>query len=828
MNGDIEIEIGTDEARGGFAVQVIRSVGGGLPRGRLELDAAGILDQLGQLENTVLASAVGRRGLVSTAEQPLRDVGARLFEALFAGSVYGSYRASLGAVQQRGERLRVVLRLTAPELAALPWEAMFDPERGAYLCRTEPLVRRVDAPYTPDPLRVEPPLHILGLVAGPRGLPPLDAEAERHNLEAALARPLAGGLVELTWAPDASWETIHDLMLDGAWHILHFVGHGDYDPTTDEGVLALVGPGGRADMVEASRLTDLLSEAEPTPRLVVLNSCSSGTSGSSDLFAGTAAALVHRGISAAAAMQFSITDAAAVKFARGFYAALARGRGVDEAMRSGRIEILGAAGSLEWITPVLYVRGDTNRLFDMVAAGSARAVPGPAPRPQAEVVDAVAAEPRAASEAQSHDRAGALPDKGVRTDDARRTPRTVDRTPGTVDRTPSIRSVSRILADRILAPSDLATVADVVYGLRSPRPDAVEAFRLNLSSQEITDVVGVPGGFHMAASSGGVVVTDQKHVTTLDPQLRQTGQWRAADGSTVLHVEATRNCAWALVCGPLTDVWPRMSKGKQFEVSLVRIELATGAVTVFAPYTDTFWMSPSTFRGAQLQGTAGVDGTEVVALRCEWAASGLTVTKNKVASFAREGSDELSTWPVATTSWSSPSADPRQVLRWNDHTLLAYWAAGESKSRAALARSDGELASPILLREFQGPLAQWLPSPSGAVVAAGTAVQWELWRLTPDGGELRHCATVSGDLRCGSVSFFDLARELRIGFASESGRLWLGIVEPSGILCLAEDNAVTRLDHPGNPTVVGASTGQVHVLVESPEAGQFELRTMVV
>ena len=102
------------------------------------------------------------------------------------------------------------------------------------------------------------------------------------------------------------------------------------------------------------------------PRLVVLNSCQSGAGGATDLFSGTAAALAHSGIRAVAAMQFSISDSAALAFARGFYAALAHGRGIDEAVRSGRIGILGLGrGTLEWVTPVLYLRGDA-RLFDLV------------------------------------------------------------------------------------------------------------------------------------------------------------------------------------------------------------------------------------------------------------------------------------------------------------------------------------------------------------------------------------------------------------------------------------------------------------------------------
>ena len=256
---------------------------------------------------------------------------------------------------------------------------MFDQRAGVYLCLTESLIRHVDAPYTPKPLEVQPPLRILGLVASPREYPALDVEAEQENLRRALAKPQAAGQVELAWAPDASWDTIQELMLNGTWHILHFVGHGDFDLRTGEGALALVGPDGRADRVEAGRLTNLLSVASPTPQLVVLNSCSSGQSGAHDLFSSTAAALVHGGINAAAAMQFSVSDIAAVKFARGFYAAIAVGRPVDEALRSGRIGIRGSPGTLEWVTPVLYVRGGITQLFKLTGAPTPRSA---APRPR--------------------------------------------------------------------------------------------------------------------------------------------------------------------------------------------------------------------------------------------------------------------------------------------------------------------------------------------------------------------------------------------------------------------------------------------------------------
>ncbi|MGO4147122.1 CHAT domain-containing protein [Paenarthrobacter sp. YAF11_1] len=367
MDCDIELEIDAGSARGEYTVRVVRAPAGGHASGMFTLDVEGILERLPQLEATVLASAVAARRTMPVAEMAVREVGQQLFQALFTREVYGTYRASLGAAQHAGQQLRVVLRLSAPELATMPWETLFDPETETYLCQTEPLLRHIPAPdYNLNPLDVAPPLRILGIVASPRDLPSLDVTAEKDHLSRALAGPASEGRVELVWAKSGTWDDVQSMLLAGPWHVVHFVGHGDYDTRTDEGRIALVGPDGRAAMVRAVRLMALLSVAAPRPRLVVLNSCSSGEMGQSDLFSGTASALVRSGIGAVAAMQFAISDYAAIAFAHGFYAAIANGRTVDEAARVGRISVMASPdGTLEWVTPALYVRGGTTQLFTL-------------------------------------------------------------------------------------------------------------------------------------------------------------------------------------------------------------------------------------------------------------------------------------------------------------------------------------------------------------------------------------------------------------------------------------------------------------------------------
>jgi WD40 repeat protein len=363
----IEISIGLGPA--GYRVEVVRS-SAGEASAAVDLDAEALLLRRKELQRAVLASSVPTRRLLDENEQAIREVGQALFKALLGtGEVAGRYRAA-----ERDEDLRLVLRIEDPVLAGLPWEAMYDDGIGTYVCRRHQLVRHVGVPAAAAPLAVTPPLRVLGIVSSPRGLSPLDVEKEKDNLTRALA---GNSSVQLTWAPSVTWADLQDVLLSGTWHVIHFIGHGDFDRDRDEGVLALTAHDGRKDLIEASRFVDLLRQARPVPRLVVLNSCSGAESGITDLFSGTAAALVRGGVTAVAAMQYEITDQAAIAFARGFYGAVARGRAVDEAVSSGRVAIIGLSGrTLEWVTPVLYLRGADGHLFSVSAARPAEDLAG--------------------------------------------------------------------------------------------------------------------------------------------------------------------------------------------------------------------------------------------------------------------------------------------------------------------------------------------------------------------------------------------------------------------------------------------------------------------
>jgi len=87
---------------------------------------------------------------------------------------------------------------------------------------------------------------------------------------------------------------------------------------------------------------------------------------------------MRRGIPAVVAMQYEISDEAAVTFAKGFYTAIAAQHPVEQAVtRARRAVKVARRNTLEWATPVLYLRSPQGAVFDLtdVPAPSSSAVP---------------------------------------------------------------------------------------------------------------------------------------------------------------------------------------------------------------------------------------------------------------------------------------------------------------------------------------------------------------------------------------------------------------------------------------------------------------------
>ena len=331
---------------------------------------------------------------------------ASCYEAVFTGEIESLFEQSLGSTLATGHRLRVRLQLNVENesiapLATIPWELMYRRRMREHLVlspRTT-LVRSLDVPigaYDPKPLSES--VRVLFVMSNPRG--DLNLKAERAEIEARLAqdrpdsqggtgrRPIVAEFLE-----DATFLALEQLLRDEDYHIIHFMGHGEFDARNQGQLLFHDGPRSGSD------LGDMLRRERKT-RLVTLNACRTAegsADANADPFAGVATALVMAGVPAVVAMQFPVSDKAAIAFSARLYAALGRGEPLEEAVDSGRMRIKAlAADQREWATPVLFLRDVAPQLV-FNAPVVAPSAPVAAPVPVAEAGAAVSAPPRVAS-----------------------------------------------------------------------------------------------------------------------------------------------------------------------------------------------------------------------------------------------------------------------------------------------------------------------------------------------------------------------------------------------------------------------------------------------
>ena len=365
---EIEIRAGSDNL---YHVSIQSIAGDTKAAVRLPVDMLTLEKHLQSLEIAILRSHGTRRRISSTESQQVQEFGRILFDTLFTDDIRSLYDVSQRQAMQNDRGLRIKLYIDAPELAILPWEFLYDPREGEYtaLSRATPIVRYLDLPQPTRPLTVQPPLRILAMVANPKNLSLLDVSREKARLERSVAKLRQERLVELTWLKGQTWRDLQEAMLDGPWHIFHFIGHGGFDKILDEGLIVLSDESGQAQPLTATNLGRLLTDHRSL-RLVVLNSCQGGQGSEKDILSSTSAILVRRGIPAVLAMQYEITDDAAIEFSRSFYQSISRGLPIDTAVSEARKSIsLAFHDTLEWGIPVLYMRSPNGRLFEIENKG---------------------------------------------------------------------------------------------------------------------------------------------------------------------------------------------------------------------------------------------------------------------------------------------------------------------------------------------------------------------------------------------------------------------------------------------------------------------------
>jgi hypothetical protein len=361
---DLDLAI-RSAGRGSLGVRVLNSPAGQTTETRFSLpwtehELAATLTKIASRSGTGSQSRSSRAASV-------KAFGSRLYKVLFRGQIEAILLRSQSEATARGLGLRIRLRLTeAPELAALPWEFLYDAVRNRFLCLSErtPLVRFLDVPDPVRALNISRPLKVLVVISNPVNLVRLNVEQEWQRISNALAPLIRENVVEIHRLPQSTVAGLRRALRQDNWHILHFVGHGGFDPSVRDGLLAFEDEQHRSQLVTGEDLGVILYDHESL-RLVVLNACEGARADGRDPFAGSAQGLLRQGIPAVVAMQFEISDKAALTLVAEMYTAISDGYPLEASVAAARKAIFTEGNQTEWATPVIYLRTDDGMIFNI-------------------------------------------------------------------------------------------------------------------------------------------------------------------------------------------------------------------------------------------------------------------------------------------------------------------------------------------------------------------------------------------------------------------------------------------------------------------------------
>ena len=322
-------------------------------------------DQLRQ-DTIAIFSEWLRRGNAISRREELKVLGHHLYDTIFQGEVREFFASTLKRVPPN-ERLRVRLNFdkTAGELAAMPWEYLWYPQRPMWFSTAVNLVLSRYLPLaegapqkTLDP--GESPLRILIMVSEPTDLKPVLAAPVIEAIEKLKERYD----VDVQQHVGPTRDNFGKALREHDPHVLHFLGHGRFqraeNPPRAEIAFLESPEKPTAVWVRDEEFAETFTQAKVRPRLVFLHLCESAAVDFNASFAGLAPQLLRQAaIPAVVAMQYPIENRFAIQFSRAFYEQIAEYAHVDDAVQVARYKLTLASpqayDSRVFGTPVLYM-----------------------------------------------------------------------------------------------------------------------------------------------------------------------------------------------------------------------------------------------------------------------------------------------------------------------------------------------------------------------------------------------------------------------------------------------------------------------------------------
>ncbi|XSG76558.1 CHAT domain-containing protein [Herpetosiphon llansteffanensis] len=301
-------------------------------------------------------------------EDQVIDFGIVLYETLLKGKIWALFMAARDAARSQGQSLRIKLNIDANNpalatIATIPWEFACD-NAGIPLATDHSICRFLSFPEALPVLNLgQETLRIALVGALPAEIAsthPVDIQGELAAIQRSLAPLVSQNQLEIIEETQLTAPKLQRLLREQRPHILHYVGHGDFQGTT--GALILDDGNGKKHLATARTLAMLLRNS--SVHLVVLNACKTSTVSSTALLRGIAPALMAANIPAVVAMQSSILDTAGKAFAEEFYRVLVSGTPIDACVAEGRKSIITYGfGQLDWGLATLYMRASDGLLF---------------------------------------------------------------------------------------------------------------------------------------------------------------------------------------------------------------------------------------------------------------------------------------------------------------------------------------------------------------------------------------------------------------------------------------------------------------------------------
>lgn len=296
----------------------------------------------------------------AAVENALSRWGEEALDTLFSGKAL----RCLDAAQEDLKSVQVRVVSDSPAVLSWPWEALRD-EQGSFLFLHSSVERQPVNIQVPNKLSPEDAecLNILLVISRPR-----EGDINYHFLSRDLVELVSEGdrPIQVDVLRPPSFDNLRRTLEErkGHYHIVHFDGHGGYDPEAAggaEGCLFFereVDGRVQPDPVDAETLGQLFRECKVP--MMVLNACQSamidGRAG--DVYSSVAASLLRAQVRSVVAMGYSLFTGGAKCFINAFYEELLRSGRPEPAMREGRIAMYRHKDKYyplsDWIVPQLY------------------------------------------------------------------------------------------------------------------------------------------------------------------------------------------------------------------------------------------------------------------------------------------------------------------------------------------------------------------------------------------------------------------------------------------------------------------------------------------